>query len=719
MNRPTFLALLTASVLFGSTAVPLAVPVPAYAATTLTPPTNVQLNPDGTVLWMPVQNNSGYTIYLYDASNNTLLKTLFAGTNSNSYSLTSLLSLQTAYYVKVVTRGNGASTLDSSPSSASNVLSISTQATLSPPKTPLLFENGVTQWTNVLNNGYQVNLYHSPSNTLVGSRVLPKDVTSFDVSALVPGTAQYYVKVIALGDGNQMINSAESSSSAPMTLSTVQLSAPSKPSLSEERVASWTNVPNNVGYRITVYNADNDQIVGFALASKDAQFYDVSKLITQDGTYYIRVSALGVSSNASPDSPPSAKQTYYLADDVYYVKPEKLVTTSNSTLTTVELDVPNVISDLNKKTTAYNLLVKLDTPKQGMFQLNVPGIVVDKVVNRLPASSTLRLQTGVGNVNVPLNELVNLAKKSNLSLTDLTAQVEISQGSAPSAPLSMNPVTLNVKLLDKSNKEVARLTDSSTYLSFAVPFTSDPYVDVHMYAGVRVSDANTYSPIPATFTTTADKQTSVTFHYQGTGTFGVMKKELHFPDVLSTHYAKNSIESLASKMVISGFGDGTFRPNDTVTRAQFATMLVKSLGLQDKSKPAGTQTFTDVQPDAWYNSYVETAFYTNLISGVGDGRFAPDDKITAQDMAVMVARALKFADPTVPQLSDEQQTALLAKIERRFEMAAYASPAVALCVSKNILSPMTVNSFSPTVPADRAMAADMLYQLLKSLNFTN
>ncbi|MBL0388199.1 S-layer homology domain-containing protein [Tumebacillus sp. ITR2] len=724
MNRPTFLALVTASVLLGSTVVPLAVPVPAYAAATqLTPPTNVQLNPDGTVLWMPVNNNNGYTIYLYDASNNTLLKTLTSTLNSSSYSLTSLLSLRTTYYVKIVTRGNGVTTSDSTASSPSNQLSISTQVTLSPPNPPTLLPNGVVQWSNVLNNGYQLNVYHYPSNTLVGSRVLPKDTTAFDVTSLIPGTAQYYVKVMSLGDGSQMMNSTESGSSVPLTLSMVQLSTPATPSLSDDRVASWSHVPNNNGYRITVYNADNDQIVGFAQAPKDSQTFDLSKVILSDGTYYIRVSALGNGSNTSPDSAPSTRQIYYLAGDVYFVKPEKLFSTvstmGNVPTTTYDMTGSDIVNDLSRKPTAYNLLVKLQS-NQGLLHLNLPGTVVDKVASRAIALSTLRLQTPLGNVNLPLSEVVNLAKKSNLSLTELTAQVEIGQSTLSNAGgLNMTPVTFNVRLLDKSNQEVAKLTDSTGYIGLTAPFTTDPYVDLRTLAGVRVTDSNTYSPIPATFTSNIDKSTSVTFQFRGTGTFGVMKKELHFPDVLATHYAKNSIEALASKMVINGFEDGTFRPNETVTRAQFATMLVKTLGLPDKTQTGEPRTFTDVNQDSWYNSYVESAYRSNLISGVGDSRFAPEDKITAQDMAVMVARALKFADPNVSSLSDTQQTAALSKIERRYELASYASPAVALCVNKNILSTMTVNSFSPTVPADRAMAADMLYQLLKTLNFTN
>lgn len=720
MKNRKFVALLTA-VLLGGTAVPMTAPVSAYAATQLAAPTNVILTQDGIAQWASVTSNYGYTVYLFDATNQAVISTQTAPVNSTSFKLEGLTTRNGTYFVKVATRGNGMSTLDSLPSAPSNQLTIASHISMSAPTNLTLTSVGIAQWDNVLNNGYQVNLYHSPSNTLVASKTLGKDSTQLDLSSLVPGSATYYFKVITKGDAT-MSDSTESNSSNVVNIAVNRLPAPATPTLTDDRLATWTGVTGNNGYRLTVYNADNDSIVGFANANKDTVSYDLSQLITRDGNYYIKVQTLGTGANSSEDSQRSATQTFYLASDLYYVKPRQLNATVDSSTdiqtTTVDVAQEEVLAELDRKATAYNLLTILDAD-QGRLLLNIPGAVVEKVTAR-SANATLRLQSTLGSLQLPLADMKDLVKKSNLNLADLTLQVEIGQTlTSRPADLEMIPVQVAARWLDKAHKEVASLADTTNYLNVTVPYRNNSMVDLRTLTGVRLTDKNAYTTIPASFDGTGNQPSAITFHYQGTGTFAVQKKELHFPDVPANHYAKNSIEALASKMVISGFEDGTFRPNDTVTRAQFATMLVKALGLKDKSSVNDMPTFTDVAKSSWYMNNVETAFRSNLISGMGDGRFAPEEKITAQDMSVMVARALRYADPSVPALTDAEQTTLLAKMERHYEISSYAAQAVALCAKMNILTGMTYDSFTPGVPADRAMAADMLYHLLKSLHFSN
>ncbi|PWK06988.1 S-layer homology domain-containing protein [Tumebacillus permanentifrigoris] len=722
MNNRKCTALLTAAVLLGSTVVPLAIPAPASAAVQqLTAPLNVQLNPDRSVLWLPVVNNNGYLVYVYDAATNAIIGAFNAPTNSSSLKLDGLITLNGTYFVKVTTRGDNLNTLDSPQSTASNRLTVSSSISLSPPSTPSLDAKGFAKWDNVLNNGYLVNLYHSPSNTLVTSQLLPKDVNQLDLTGIVPGTGVYYYKVIAKGN-SQMTDSGESPASTAMSLSFSRLATPHTPALSDERIATWANVPNNNGYRISIYNADNDTIVGFAQASKDTVSYDLSALIKVDGNYYIRLQALGTGLNSSEDSPRSDTQTYYLDGSILFIKPDKLTLTSDLTAdiptTTVTMKTDDLLFDLTRKSTAYNLLAKVEV-NQGRMLLNVPGSVLEKVSSR-SNDSTLRVESGLGSVTLSVAEMKELAKNSGVFLADSTVQVELGQtAKVKPSDQEMIPLLLDVRLLDKQSKTLSTLTETHGYLSLTTPFSKDSFVDLTTLAGVRLTDKFTTTPIPTSFKANSDQSYGVTFHYQGTGTFGIVKKELHFPDVSTTHYAKRSIETLASKMVISGFEDGTFHPNETVTRAQFATMLVKTLGLKDKSQLGAAPTFTDVAKDSWYMNYVETAYRSNLISGMGDGRFAPEDKITAQDMSMMVARALKYANPTLPALTEGAKGTAMSKLERRAEVASYATDAVALCVNQNILIGMTINSFSPTVASDRAMAADMLYQLLKALNFSN
>jgi len=111
---------------------------------------------------------------------------------------------------------------------------------------------------------------------------------------------------------------------------------------------------------------------------------------------------------------------------------------------------------------------------------------------------------------------------------------------------------------------------------------------------------------------------------------------------------ETAIYDLAGRGIITGFEDGSFRPNAPVTRQQFAKMIVKTLGIA----VTGTEVcpFADVAPqlgtDPFYPSkYVAVCAATSITVGKTPTRFAPTDDITRQQLITMVARAARLDDP--------------------------------------------------------------------------
>jgi hypothetical protein len=98
---------------------------------------------------------------------------------------------------------------------------------------------------------------------------------------------------------------------------------------------------------------------------------------------------------------------------------------------------------------------------------------------------------------------------------------------------------------------------------------------------------------------------------------------------------KDKIRALTEREIITGMGDGTFSPDGSMTRAQFAAITVRCLGL-DASE---TSLFSDVPQGKWYSGYIGTAFSRGIIKGRTDDIFDPEGPITNQEAAVMVARA--------------------------------------------------------------------------------
>jgi hypothetical protein len=158
------------------------------------------------------------------------------------------------------------------------------------------------------------------------------------------------------------------------------------------------------------------------------------------------------------------------------------------------------------------------------------------------------------------------------------------------------------------------------------------------------------------------------------------------------HWAKDSIEHLIEMGAISGYPDNTFRPDNPITRAEFATVLVKAMGLP----VAGSKVFADTESH-WAKEAISTAYAAGIISGYNEQSFGPDDLITREQMAVMVAKAagLTGAAPEL-EYTDSQQ------------ISAWAREFVARAAAEKLISGYPDNTFRPADNATRAEAVTVI-----------
>lgn len=112
----------------------------------------------------------------------------------------------------------------------------------------------------------------------------------------------------------------------------------------------------------------------------------------------------------------------------------------------------------------------------------------------------------------------------------------------------------------------------------------------------------------------------------------------NFRDVVPSYWAYKEISDFASKKYIMGYEDNTFLPGANISRAEFAAVLVRALGFKEVN-PAAV-SFKDVDAGSWYCSYVETVCSGNLMKGYDDGSFKPNENITRQEIAAALVRAL-------------------------------------------------------------------------------
>jgi hypothetical protein len=182
-----------------------------------------------------------------------------------------------------------------------------------------------------------------------------------------------------------------------------------------------------------------------------------------------------------------------------------------------------------------------------------------------------------------------------------------------------------------------------------------------------------------------------------------------FSDV-KYHANKTAIEALAARQIINGMGDGTFAPNNNMTRAQFATITVKALGLT----PKANSVFTDVAAVAWYAPYVGTAYTYGIVNGRSATSFDPSGTITRQEAATMVARAAKLCG-----MNTDYTTAAARDVLSQFgdytSCASWAMAPLAFCYDQGILDDSVLN-IQPTQEIKRCEIAQMLYNMLDQAN---
>ncbi|CAI6079912.1 hypothetical protein PAECIP112173_02744 [Paenibacillus sp. JJ-100] len=173
------------------------------------------------------------------------------------------------------------------------------------------------------------------------------------------------------------------------------------------------------------------------------------------------------------------------------------------------------------------------------------------------------------------------------------------------------------------------------------------------------------------------------------------------------HWAEEGIKQASREGIITGYPDGTFRPGNNVTRAEFSVMLMSAL----KSKEVGAELlFTDTtEIGAWAKKATSQAVQSGIISGYQDGTFRPNAYLTRAEMVKMVANALYVSTET-----HDTTPFADAKI-----IPEWAKTSVALLKERGLVKGMGANQFKPNAQTTRAEAVFLLVNMLEQNNRIN
>lgn len=174
---------------------------------------------------------------------------------------------------------------------------------------------------------------------------------------------------------------------------------------------------------------------------------------------------------------------------------------------------------------------------------------------------------------------------------------------------------------------------------------------------------------------------------------------LDFTDI-GGHWAEREIRQALANGIINGYGDGTFRPDRAISRAELSVMIAKALALPD----AAAHPFSDKQliPD-WANPYVSAAWSAQVLVGYQDGTFRAARRVTRTEASVMAVQAarLPIVLSTVPEFSD------------RHAIAGWALPLVAAAESAGLVVGRGGGRFAPQAEVTRSEIVVLINRILK------
>ena len=170
-----------------------------------------------------------------------------------------------------------------------------------------------------------------------------------------------------------------------------------------------------------------------------------------------------------------------------------------------------------------------------------------------------------------------------------------------------------------------------------------------------------------------------------------------FPDIQG-HWAQASVERWLGQGLVAGYPDGTFRPDNEVSRAEFITFVDRAFELP---VVRGFTGFTDVDEGEWYYGHVVSAVQTGILSGYPDGSFGPQHSITRQEAASVLQRLLGLEEVHVLMFDDHE------------EIGSWARVAVKTVVHAEIMGGYPDNTFRPVAPITRAETVTVLDRALQ------
>ncbi|REE67346.1 S-layer family protein, partial [Paenibacillus taihuensis] len=309
------------------------------------------------------------------------------------------------------------------------------------------------------------------------------------------------------------------------------------------------------------------------------------------------------------------------------------------------------------------------------------------------------IETQLGGVKEPENVVLQVEIANSTSEMQRTAEQ-----AAKSNQFQLVLPLVNFAVRGTVNDISVELSNFTSYVERSI-ILPEGFDLNHITTGVVIESDGSVRHVP-TKVTLIDGRYHAVINSLSNSNYAIVWHPRSYSDTTG-HWAEMSIQDLGSRMIIEGEGDDHFIPNTPITRAEFATSLVRALGLQ---LVHGASPFNDVDVKDWYNVTVDTAIRYHLADGFEDGTFRPGDAITREQAMTMLSNAMAYTGRKVKVVETSES---LSVFRDSSAISPWAANGVIDCLNQGIVKGRSVQELAPQGYITRAEAATMIQRLLQ------
>lgn len=352
---------------------------------------------------------------------------------------------------------------------------------------------------------------------------------------------------------------------------------------------------------------------------------------------------------------------------------------------------------IEEATTGGNIKISLGggASTQDQIKLGLDAASIQQAVDK---KLNLSIVTSNVTLSVPTSVLPAIPAGSDMLLLSVDTSATTVQTNVAGMSPSRATVTLNLSTT-AGGKETA-IHQFKGAITIILTLTKEQLAKINTdFAGVYYVNGNTLEYMGGVF-----KGNTVTFTTEHFSSFEVLEYVKKFSDTAG-HWAESYISKLTAKHVIKGIDETHYSPQANVSRADFVTLAIRSLGLDETSETTGNSAFSDVSKDAYYASAIDKAVQLGLIQG-SDGKFRPKDAITREEAAVVLQKLIQY------KAGAQSSVATTASFKDMSSVSEWAKQAVSELKAKGILDGKGDNNFDPRGKVTRAEIAKLLYGII-------